>query len=74
MWTSIQCPNNVDEGSTMLTGATTSYTINNLRKGTLYAIYVTATNAVSSEQGSHCYKYKSKLVSVNDLHNLHSTF
>ena len=44
MWSSEQCPNDVDEGDTIITDGSTSYTINDLREGTSYIITVTATN------------------------------
>ena len=44
MWSSDQCPNDVDEGDTIITDGSTSYTIDNLREGTSYNITVTATN------------------------------
>ena len=44
MWSSDQCPNDVDEGNATITDGSTSYTINNLREGTSYNITVTATN------------------------------
>ena len=44
MWSSEQCPNDVDEGDTIITDGSTSYTIDNLREGTSYNITVTATN------------------------------
>ena len=49
MWSSDQCPDNVDEGSNTITDGSTSYIIINLRGGTLYTIALTASNAVSSE-------------------------
>ena len=48
MWSSEQCPNDVDEGDTIITDGSTSYTINNLRGGTSYNITVTATNAAGT--------------------------
>ena len=49
MWSSEQCPNDVDEGDTIINdGSTATYTINNLRGGTSYNITVTATNAAGT--------------------------
>ena len=44
MWSSDQCPNDVDEGDTIINDGSTGYTINNLREGTSYIITVIATN------------------------------
>ena len=52
MWLSDQCPDDVDDGSATITDGSTSYTIDNLRGGTLYTINVTAYNTVSSEHRS----------------------
>ena len=46
MWTSEQCPDDVDEGSATTTD--TSYTIEDLREGTSYNITVTATNSAGT--------------------------
>ena len=48
MWSSEECPNDVDEGDTIITDGSTSYTIDNLREGTNYNITVTATNAAGT--------------------------
>ena len=48
MWSSEQCPNDVDEGDTIINDGSTSYTIDNLREGTSYIITVTATNAAGT--------------------------
>ena len=48
MWSSEQCPNDVNEGDTIINDGSTSYTINNLRGGTSYNITVTATNAAGT--------------------------
>ena len=48
MWSSEQCPNDVNEGDTIITDGSTSYTIDNLREGTSYNITVTATNAAGT--------------------------
>ena len=48
MWSSEQCPNDVDEGDTIINDGSTSYTINDLREGTSYNITVTATNAAGT--------------------------
>ena len=46
MWTSDECPDDVDEGSTTITDITeTTYIIEGLRAGTRYAITVSATNS-----------------------------
>ena len=50
MWerdTSGECPG-VDEGSTTITGGSTSYTISGLEEDSSYTITVTATNAAGS--------------------------
>ena len=50
MWerdTSGECPD-VDEGSTTITGSSTSYTISGLQEDSNYTITVTATNAAGS--------------------------
>ena len=50
MWervTSGECPDE-DEGSTTITGATTSQTIMELEEGSTYTITVTASNAIGS--------------------------
>ena len=52
MWSSNQCPDDVDEGSTTITDGSTTYTIINLRGGTLYIVNVTASNGVNSKHGS----------------------
>ena len=43
MWTSDECPDDVDEGSATITE--TSYNIEGLRAGTSYTITVSATNS-----------------------------
>ena len=49
MWSSDQCPNDVDEGDTIINdGSTVTYTINALRGGTSYNITVIATNAAGT--------------------------
>ena len=48
MWSSEECPNDVNEGDTIINDGSTSYTINNLRGGTNYNITVTATNAAGT--------------------------
>ena len=51
MWTSHECPGDVDEGSATI--PETSYTIEGLREGTSYTITVSATNAaVTSPSGT----------------------
>ena len=52
MWSSEQCPNDVDEGDTIITDGSTSYTIDNLREGTSYIITVTATNVAGTSLSS----------------------
>ena len=54
MWTSHECPGDVDEGSATITDITeTSYIIEGLREGTSYTISVSATNsAVTSPSGT----------------------
>ena len=54
MWTSYECPGDVDEGSATITDITeTSYSIEGLREGTSYTISVSATNsAVTSASGT----------------------
>ena len=46
MWTSDNCPNDVDEGSATTTE--TSYTIQGLREGSRYAITVIATTSTGT--------------------------
>ena len=46
MWTSKECPGDVDEGSN--TTSNTSYTIEGLREGTNYTITVSATNSTGT--------------------------
>ena len=46
MWTSDECPDDVDEGST--TTSETSYIIEGLREGTRYTITVSATNSAGT--------------------------
>ena len=46
MWTTDECPDDVDEGSA--TSTETSYIIENLREGTRYTITVSATAGTSS--------------------------
>ena len=46
MWTSDECPDDVDEGSATTTE--TSYIIENLREGTSYTITVSATNSAGT--------------------------
>ena len=49
MWTSDECPDDVDEGSATITDVTeTSYTIESLREGTNYTITVSATNSAGT--------------------------
>ena len=48
MWTSEECPDDVDEGSATITDGSTSYTIENLREGSSYTITVTATNSAGT--------------------------
>ena len=49
MWTSDDCPSDVDEGSATITDITeTSYIIGGLREGTRYAITVSATNSAGA--------------------------
>ena len=49
MWSSEQCPNDVDEGNaTINDSSTVTYTINDLRGGTNYNITVIATNAAGT--------------------------
>ena len=51
MWTSEDCPNDTDEGSTIITETImtgTNFTIEGLRVGTSYTITVTASNAVGN--------------------------
>ena len=47
MWSSEQCPNDVDEGNATINDGSTA-TIDNLREGTSYNITVTATNAAGT--------------------------
>ena len=52
MWTSDECPDDVDEGSTTITTITeTSYNIEGLRGGTSYTITVNATNLAGTSPG-----------------------
>ena len=46
MWTSDECPDDVDEGSATITE--TSYIIEHLREGTNYTITVNATNSAGT--------------------------
>ena len=46
MWTSDECPDDVDEGSATITE--TSYIIEGLREGTRYTITVSATNSAGT--------------------------
>ena len=46
MWTSDECPDDVDEGSATI--SETSYIIEGLREGTRYTINVTATNSAGT--------------------------
>ena len=48
MWSSEECPNDVDEGDTIITDGSTGYTIDNLREETSYNITVTATNVAGT--------------------------
>ena len=49
MWTSVECPDDVDEGSATITDVTeTSYIIDGLREGTSYTITVSATKSAST--------------------------
>ena len=48
MWTSEECPDDVDEGSATITDGSTSYTIESLREGSSYTITVTATNSAGT--------------------------
>ena len=65
MWTSDECPEYINEGSTtasmsgespegntIITDGSTSYIIKHLREGTNFTITVTAYNAVSSANSS----------------------
>ena len=46
MWTSDECPDDVDEGSATITE--TNYIIEDLREGTSYTITVSATNSAGT--------------------------
>ena len=46
VWTSDECPDDVDEGSATTPG--TSYIIEDLREGTSYTIIVSATNSAGT--------------------------
>ena len=48
MWTSRECPDDVDEGSATITDGSTSYTVESLREGSNYTITVTATNSAGT--------------------------
>ena len=52
MWTSDECPGDVDEGNATITDITEkSYIIEGLRKGTRYAITVSATYSAGTLPG-----------------------
>ena len=46
MWTSDECPDDVDEGNATITK--TNYIIEDLREGTSYTITVSATNSADT--------------------------
>ena len=48
MWSSEECPDDVDEGSATISNDTTSHTIESLREGSSYTITVTATNSAGT--------------------------
>ena len=48
VWTSEECPDDVDKGSNTITDGSRSYTIMGLREGSNYTITVNATNAAGS--------------------------
>ena len=48
MWTSDECPGDVDEGNATISGQ--RYTIKHLREGTSYRIVVNATNSAGAVQ------------------------
>ena len=48
MWTSEECPDDVDEGSATISDGSTSYTVESLREGSSYTITVTATNSAGT--------------------------
>ena len=48
MWTSEECPDDIDKGSATITDGSTSYTIESLREGSSYTITVTATNSAGT--------------------------
>ena len=48
MWSSEECPDDVDEGSATISGGSTSYTIASLREGSSYTITVTTTNSAGT--------------------------
>ena len=48
MWTSAECPSDVDEGSDTITDGSISYTIEGLRGGTSYIVTVSATNSAGT--------------------------
>ena len=51
MWTSDECPDDVDEGSATTTE--TSYIMEGLREGTSYTISVSATNSVGTSPSDY---------------------
>ena len=48
MWSSEECPDDVDEGSATISDGSTSYTIESLREGSSYTIIVTVTNSAGT--------------------------
>ena len=62
MWTSEECPDDVDEGRDSITGDSSGHTIENLRVGTRYDITVSATGTTYSNHVTGETEEQSKLL------------